>query len=77
MVESRIPDDRTSISAFEPVEDNIYEQGRNLLEDEQSEGDFDSYQVRQVLLKPKSHQKALTKNFYFLACKESLQGLHK
>ncbi len=46
MVESRIPDDRTSISAFEPVEDNIYEQGRNLLEEEQSEDDFDSYEVQ-------------------------------
>ena len=45
MAETLIPDDRSSWAAFEPIEEDIFIQGRTLLEAEQAEDDFGAYQL--------------------------------
>ena len=45
MAETLIPDDRSSWSAEEPIKEDIFIQGRTLLEAEQAEDDFKAYQL--------------------------------
>ena len=45
MAETVIPEDVSRWSAFEPLKEDIYIQGRTLLEAEQAEDDFESYQL--------------------------------
>ena len=54
MAETVIPDDKSSWTSFEPVEEDIFIQGRTLLEAEQSEDDFESYKLA------RDHYKACT-----------------
>ncbi len=39
----RIPDDKSSVSEFTPMVDDLYEDGRALLEEENKEGDWELY----------------------------------
>ena len=45
MTDTLIPDDKSSWTSFEPIEEDIYVQGRVLLEAVDSEDDFESYKL--------------------------------
>ena len=54
MTDTLIPDDKSSWTSFEPIEEDIYVQGRVLLEAVDSEDDFESYKLA------RDHYKACT-----------------
>ena len=45
MAETLIPDDKSKWNSFEPIKEEIFIQGRTLLEAEQAEDDFEAYQL--------------------------------